>query len=583
MEASASGVRSGPVGIGIIDGVDYETLRRTITWDVAKNELGYVDGAPINIAQVCIDRNVDLGRGDKLALVHEGHEGEIQHFTYRDLKRLTNGWAHFLRGLGIRPLDRVCLFLERHPELYIGFMGILKTGAVVQPLFSAFGEDALYARMSDSGAVAIITEKRHLSKVRRVRERLPLLQHIIVIDHDPDGKALRDGEMAYSMMDHTIDEVPVVRTYAETPSVLHYTSGTTGAPKGAMHVHSSIFAQYLTSKVVLDLKDDDIYWCTADPGWVTGTSYGIIGPWVMGVTQVVVNAGFSSDRWYETIEKHKVTVWYTAPTAISMLMRDGFDPVRRHDHSTLRHMCSVGEPLNPEAVRWGYEAFNLWFHDTFWQTETGSIVVTNLPGMPVKPGSMGRPFPALEGTIVDEKTGVPITEPGRVGLIAIKPPWPSMMRTYWNNSSTYYKKFLNGWYICGDRASFDQDGYFWFTGRDDDVINTAGHLVGPFEIESALLEHEAVAESAAIGKPDPVNMEVVKAFVALRPGYTPSEDLELSIMNYVRKKLSPLAMPQEIEFVDKVPKTRSGKILRRVLKARERGEPIGDVSTMDED
>ncbi|MFB3854900.1 MAG: acetate--CoA ligase [Vicinamibacterales bacterium] len=562
---------------------DFDRLRQEVTWDVARKELGYVEGAPINIAQLAVDRNVELGRGDKVALIHEDHEGEIREFTYSDLKRLTNGWAYFLRGLGVRPLDRVCLFLERSPELYIGFMGILKTGAVVQPLFSAFGEDALYARMSDSAASFIVTERKHLSKVRRVRERLPALSTIIVIDHDPEGKPLRDGEVAYDMMSNAADEFPVVKTYAESPSVLHYTSGTTGAPKGAVHVHSSIFAQYLTSKVVLDLKNDDIYWCTADPGWVTGTSYGIIGPWVMGVTQVVLNAGFSSDRWYETIEKHRVTVWYTAPTAIRMLMKDGLEPVRRHDLSSLRHMCSVGEPLNPEAVRWGYEAFGLWFHDTFWQTETGSIVVTNLPGMPVKPGSMGRPFPALEGAVVDEKTGVPITEPGRVGLIAIRPPWPSMMRTYWNNSATYYKKFLNGWYICGDRASLDTDGYFWFTGRDDDVINTAGHLVGPFEIESALLEHEAVAESAAIGKPDPVNMEVVKAFVALRPGFTPSEDLELSIMNFVRKKLSPLAMPQEIEFVEKVPKTRSGKILRRVLKAKERGEPIGDVSTMEDD
>jgi len=468
------------------------------------------------------------------------------------------------------------------PELYIGFMGVLKTGAVVEPLFSAFGEDALFARMDDSGAVAVITQRKHLGKVRRVRERLPALKTVIVIDHEEDGKPLRDGEVAFAQMNHRVEEFPVFRTYAESPSVLHYTSGTTGKPKGAMHVHSSVFAQYLTAKHVLDIRDEDMYWCTADPGWVTGTSYGIIGPWALGATQVVVDAGFSADRWYETIQKHRVTVWYTAPTAIRMLMKEGLDPVRRHDLSSLRHMCSVGEPLNPEAVRWGHEAFGLWFHDTFWQTETGAIVITNLPGMPVKPGSMGRPFPALEAAVVDPRTGEPIAEPGRVGLIAIRPPWPSLMRTYWNNSATYYGKFLNGWYICGDQASLDADGYFWFSGRDDDVINTGGHLVGPFEIESALLEHEAVAESAAIGKPDPVNMEVVKVFVALKPGFAPSEELELGIMNFVRKRLSPLAMPQEIEFVDRVPKTRSGKILRRVLKAKEAGQPIGDVSTLDD-
>jgi acetyl-CoA synthetase len=560
----------------------YELLRQEISWDLAKRELGHQDHAPINLAQICVDRHADGARAGMVALIHENHDGEIRRFTYRDLKQLTNGWARFLRGLGIKSLDRVCLFLERVPELYIGFMGILKTGAIVEPLFSAFGEDALFARMEDSGAVAIITQRKHLGKVRRVRERLSALKTVIVIDHEEDGKPLRDGEVAFRMMDSRADDFPVFRTYAETPSVLHYTSGTTGKPKGALHVHSSIFAQYLTSKVVLDIRDEDIYWCTADPGWVTGTSYGIIGPWALGATQVVVDAGFSSDRWYETIEKHRVTVWYTAPTAIRMLMKDGLEPVKRRDLSSLRHMCSVGEPLNPEAVRWGYEAFGLWFHDTFWQTETGAIMITNLPGMPVKPGSMGRPFPALEAAIVDPRTGEPITEAGHVGLIAIRPPWPSMMRTYWNNSATYYGKFLNGWYICGDQASIDADGYFWFSGRDDDVINTGGHLVGPFEVESALLEHEAVAESAAIGKPDPVNMEVVKAFVALRPGFVPSEDLELSIMNFVRKRLSPLAMPQEIEFVDKVPKTRSGKILRRVLKAKETGQPIGDISTLDD-
>ncbi len=563
---------------------DYEQLRRDVSWDVAKRELGYADGDPINIARLCVDRHVDEGRGATVALIHENHEGEIRQFTYRDLQELTNGWAHFLRGnVFVKPMDRVCLFLDRIPELYIGFMGILKTGAMVEPLFSAFGEDALIARMLDSRASVVITQKRHLGKVRKARERLPDLKAVIVVDHDEDGRKLRDGEVSFRMLDHREAHFPVAVTYAESPSVLHYTSGTTGAPKGAMHVHGSLFAQYLTTKLVLDLRPQDVYWCTADPGWVTGTSYGIIGPWSLGATQVVLDAGFSSERWYQTIEKHGVTVWYTAPTAIRMLMKDGLEAVRRHTFPTLRHMASVGEPLNPEAVRWGREAFGLWFHDTFWQTETGAIMVTNLPGMPVKPGSMGRPFPALEAAIVEPKTGVPITEPGRVGLIAIRPPWPSLMRHYWNNTATYYGKFLNGWYICGDQASLDAEGYFWFCGRDDDVINTGGHLVGPFEIESALLEHPAVAESAAIGKPDPVNMEVVKVFVALRPGHEADADMELDIMNFVRKRLSPLAMPQEIEFVDKVPKTRSGKILRRVLKAKETGQPIGDISTMEED
>jgi acetyl-CoA synthetase len=334
---------------------------------------------------------------------------------------------------------------------------------------------------------------------------------------------------------------------------------------------------------VLDLKPDDIYWCNADPGWVTGTSYGIIGPWSNGTTQVVLDAGFNAQGWYRFIQRHRVTVWYSAPTAIRLLMREGTALVRQYDLASLRHLCSVGEPLNPEAVHWSTEAFGHPFHDTFWQTETGCIVITNFPGMRIKPGSMGKPFPGVSAAVLDPRTSEPFREPGRVGLIALRPGWPSMMRAYWNNPEVYARKFRNGWYLCGDRARIDQDGYYWFVGRDDDVINTGGHLVGPFEIESALLEHEAVAESAAVAKPDPINMEVVKVFVALKPGFAPSDDLELDIMNSIRRKLSPLAMPQAIEFVASLPKTRSGKILRRVLRAQEWGEPLGDISTLMEE
>lgn len=562
---------------------DYEAFRKEITWDVAKKELGYEEGNPINIGYICADRNVELGRGDKLALVHENHEGTIRNYTYKDLTELTNGWAQFLAKEGIKPMDRVCVLLDRLPELYVSFVGVLKAGAVVQPLFSAFGEESVWQRADDSKATTVITSLKHVGKIRKLRERLPELKKIIVVDWVEGKKPLRDGEVAYDQDSNRVSSFTIPNTYAENPSVLHYTSGTTGKPKGALHVHASIFAQLLTGRHVLDLKENDVYWCTADPGWVTGTSYGIIAPWALGVTQIVLDAGFSSEKWYQTMKKHNVNVWYTAPTAIRMLMKDGTELVKKHDLNKLRHMCSVGEPLNAEAVHWGREAFGLDFHDTFWQTETGAIMLTNFPGMPVKPGSMGKAFPGITAAVVDEKTGEPMEGAGKVGMIALKPGWPSMMRTYWNNTPTYFSKFLNGWYICGDRASIDADGYWWFSGRDDDVINTGGHLVGPFEIESALLEHEAVAESAAIGKPDPVNMEVVKAFVALKPGVKPDVDLELSIMNFIRKKLSPLAMPQEIEFVEKLPKTRSGKIMRRLLKAQETGQEIGDISTLEDD
>jgi acetyl-CoA synthetase len=560
----------------------YEELTADFDWSIAERELGYKPGDPINIGWMCSDRICHLGMADKVALYWEDYQGNRQQFTFDDLRVLSNTVAQFVCDLGIKPGERVCLFMDRVPELYIGFLGILKTGAVAQPLFSAFGDESLLVRLQNANTSAIITQKKHVHKVRKIREQLPNLRHIIVVD--AGDSALQQREVPFHMeRAQRVEDFAVYPTVAESPSVLHYTSGTTGQPKGAQHVHYSIVSQYLTAKWVLDLQPDDIYWCNADPGWVTGTSYGIIGPWANGTTQVVLDSGFNAERWYEFIEKHRITVWYSAPTAIRLLMKEGTEVVRRHDHSSLRHLASVGEPLNAEAVLWSQEAFGKPFHDTFWQTETGCIVITNFPGMPVKPGSMGKPFPGITAAVLNTKTYEPITEPGIAGLIALHPGWPSQIRGYWNNEAGYKAKFKNGWYLCGDRASIDADGYYWFMGRDDDVINTGGHLVGPFEIESALLEHPAVYESAAVAKPDPVNMEVVKAFVTLKRGYQVTDDLELEIMNHIRKRLSPLAMPQEIEFVDSLPKTRSGKIVRRVLRCKEFNEPVGDLSTIMDD
>lgn len=561
----------------------YEEEYANFTWDISRNELGYKDGDVINIGEYCTDRICRMGKADKLALIWEGHSGEEKRYTFNDMRQLTNTIAVFLQKLGIQPGERVCLFMDKIPELYFGFLGVLKMGAIVQPLFSAFGSESLLTRLDDAKTRAIFTQKKHLPKVRNITKDLPELKYIIVVDDD-GSKPLKEGEIAFFMdKAERVDKFDKYPSKAETPSVLHYTSGTTGKPKGAQHVHYSIISQYITAKYVLDLHDEDIYWCTADPGWVTGTSYGIIGAWSNGATQCVLDAGFKAETWYKFIEKHKITMWYSAPTAIRALMKEGTEVVKKFDLSSLRHLASVGEPLNAEAVIWSKEAFGLYFHDTFWQTETGCIVVSNYPGMKIKPGSMGKPFPGITATVVDLKTHEPIEKRGIVGMIALKPGWPSMIRTYWNNEVTYKTKFSKGWYHCGDRASIDEDGYFWFVGRDDDVINTGGHLVGPFEIESALLEHPAVAESAVVGKPDPVNMEVVKAFITLKPGQNADKMLELDIMNFVRKKLSALAMPQEIEFVDSLPKTRSGKIMRRVLRAKEWGEEIGDISTLEND
>ena len=560
----------------------YEARFKDFDWKRAGDDLGYGRDGQFNIGYFCSDRICERGDGSKVALIWEGFTGEVKRYTYDDLRVHSNSFATMLRGLGLVAGDRICVFMDRIPELYISFLGVLKMGGIIQPLFSAFGEDALAMRLEDAKTRAVLTTRKHLGKVRRIRSGLPALEWIIVVD--AGDKTLERGEIAFAM-EHAprIEKIEIAAVGPETPSVLHYTSGTTGKPKGALHVHSSVIAQARTAEWVLDLRPDDIYWCTADPGWVTGTSYGIIGAWASGVTQVVLDAGFSAQKWYAFIEKHKVTVWYSAPTAIRLLMKEGLDPVGRHNLSSLRHLVSVGEPLNAEAVIWSEKAYGKPFHDSYWQTETGSIVISNYPGLKIKPGSMGKPFPGIVATVVDPKSYEPVKTTGTVGLIALKPGWPSMFRTYWENKETYDKKFRNGWYICGDRSSIDSEGYFWFVGRDDDVINTAGHLVGPFEIESALLEHPSVAESAAVGKPDPINMEVVKAFIALKPGFAKTEDLTMDIMNYIRKRLSPLAMPQEIEFVDSLPKTRSGKIMRRLLRAKEWGEEIGDISTLEND
>jgi acetyl-CoA synthetase len=561
----------------------YEERYKSFNWKQSEEELEYGKNGMYNIGYYCSDRVCEKGNGKKLGLIWEGFTGEVKKYTYDDIRVYSNTIAKFLQDKGVNVGDRVCLFMDKVPELYIGFIGVLKMGGITQPLFSAFGEEALFTRLDDAKTRAIIIQKKHLPKVRRIKDKLPDLTKIIVIDAD-EAATPQINEIHFWMEKAPkVEKFDIVKVGPEVPSVIHYTSGTTGKPKGAQHAHSSIIAQYITSKWVLDLQSDDIYWCTADPGWVTGTSYGIIGPWALGVTQVVLDAGFGAEKWYAFMQKYKVSMWYSAPTAIRLLMKEGIEAVKKYDLSTLRHLASVGEPLNAEAVVWSEKAFGKMFHDSYWQTETGAIMITNYPGMKIKPGSMGKPFPGITATVLNTKTYEPITSAGIVGLIALKPGWPSMMRSYWNNKTTYDSKFKNGWYICGDRASIDSEGYFWFVGRDDDVINTAGHLVGPFEIESALLEHKAVAESAAVGKPDPVNMEVVKAFIALKPGFEPSGDMELDIMNFIRKKLSPLAMPQEIEFVPSLPKTRSGKIMRRLLRAKEWGEEIGDTSTLEND
>ena len=560
---------------------DWKSAREHWSWDRPRKELD-LPGGLFNLAHECIDRHADSVRAGKTALIWQSVARNIEKYTFTDLKEHSNRFANGLKSLGIEKGDRIFFLCDRIPELYFAIFGTLKVGAIVAPLFSAFGPQPVKERFNRATGSVIVTTPKLLAKVDEIRADLPSLKHVIVIAHREGFNVTSENLSYQDLLQGTSSEFDIEQTGEEDWSVIHFTSGTTGLPKGASHVHGAVVSHYATGKYALDLHENDIYWCTADPGWVTGTSYGMFAPWSNGVTQVIDEGGFSARRWYELIEKFKVNVWYTAPTAIRLLMKAGTDTAKKYDLSSLRYAMSVGEPLNPEAVVWGLDAFGLPFHDNWWQSETGAIMIANYPSMPIRPGSMGRPFPGITAGILDAD-GKEITTPMSEGQLAVKPPWPSMFRTYWNDQKRYDACFKNGWYLSGDKAKRDDDGYFWFVGRNDDVINTAGHLVSPFEVESALIEHEAVAEAGVIGKPDKVAMEIVKAFVTLNEGIYDTPDLRRSINQHCRQRLGPGVAPKEIEVLNSLPKTRSGKIMRRLLKARELGLPEGDTSTLEED
>ncbi|NVK41859.1 MAG: acetate--CoA ligase [Oceanospirillaceae bacterium] len=564
---------------------DYSNL--VATFDLAQARR-FVDGLPgggLNIAHEAVDRHVQAGRGDKIALRWLGKSGEAREYSYRQLMTDSNRFAAVLSHLGIGRGERVFSLCGRLPALYTAVLGTLKNGSVFSPLFAAFGPEPVRSRMEIGEARLLVTTRSlYRKKVAPWRDELSSLEQVLLIDADdnlPDGCLSLTELMREADPDH-----PVATTQPDDMALLHFTSGTTGRPKGAIHVHEAVVFHTLTGHYALDLHPDDSYWCTADPGWVTGTSYGIIAPLSLGVTLVVDEAEFDAERWYHILEQQQITVWYTAPTAIRMLMKAGADLAKQHDLSALRFLASVGEPLNPEAVVWGNETFGKPFHDNWWQTETGGIMIANYAAETVKPGSMGRPLPGVKAAIVrraEDGTVTEITRPGDVGELALQPGWPSMFRGYLHEQARYDKCFAGGWYLSGDLASRDGDGYYWFVGRADDVIKSAGHLIGPFEVESALLEHPGVAEAAVIGIPDEVAGESIKAFIALKPGFSPSDDLRREIQGLARKRLGAAVAPKAIDFRDNLPKTRSGKIMRRLLKARELGLPEGDISTLESD
>jgi acetyl-CoA synthetase len=539
----------------------------------------------LNIAHEAVDRHLKTGRRDKLALRWLAKTGEVRDFSYRDLAAQSNRFANVLSAAGIKEGERVFSLAGRVPELYIAALGALKNGCVFSPLFSAFGPEPVRTRLErGEGKALVTTTQLYERKVAPWRDKVPGLAHVFLIDGDeplPAGTV----SLKASMRDAS-DAFTIVTTQPHDMALLHFTSGTTGRPKGAVHVHEAVVAHHITGKYALDLHEDDIFWCTADPGWVTGTSYGIISPLTIGATMIVDEAEFDAERWYSILRDQKVTVWYTAPTAIRMLMRAGAELVKPGTFDTVRFMASVGEPLNPEAVVWSAEKLGRPFHDNWWQTETGGIMIANFLSQDVKPGSMGLPLPGVEAAIVrrlDDGKLEHITQPMTSGQLALKRGWPSMFRGYLHDEERYRKNFVGDWYLTGDLAMRDEDSYFWFVGREDDLIKSSGHLIGPFEVESAILEHPAVSEAAVIGVPDPVAGETVKAFVALNRGYQASEALRKELLGHARKRLGPAVAPKQIDFRNNLPKTRSGKIMRRLLKARELGLPEGDISTLESD
>ncbi|MCP1125524.1 acetate--CoA ligase [Bacillus sp. 3103sda1] len=557
--------------------LNYDEAYQNFNWEEVNQNFSWHETGRVNIAYEAIDRHAKSHRKNKVALYYQDGERK-EKYTFKEMMEFSNKAGNVLKNFGdVEKGDRVFIFMPRSPELYFTLLGAVKLGAIVGPLFEAFMEAAVCDRLVDSEAKVLVTTPELLERIPL--NDLPALKTVFVV-----GENVEEGGKITAfnpLFEKASNKLNIEWLGREDGLILHYTSGSTGKPKGVLHVQNAMVQHYQTAKWVLDLKEDDVYWCTADPGWVTGTAYGIFAPWLVGASNVIVGGRFSPEAWYEALQDYGVTVWYSAPTAFRMLMGAGNDTLKKYDLSQLRHVLSVGEPLNPEVIRWGMNVFGLRIHDTWWMTETGGQVICNYPCMEIRPGSMGKPIPGVKAAIVDnEGNEVP---PYTMGNLAIAKGWPSMMRAVWNNPQKYESYFMPGdWYVSGDSAYMDEDGYFWFQGRIDDVIMTSGERVGPFEVESKLIEHAAVAEAGVIGIPDPVRGEIIKAFIALRAGYEASDELKEDIRQFVKKGLAAHAAPRQIEFRDKLPKTRSGKIMRRVLKAWELNLPTGDLSTMED-
>lgn len=556
---------------------DYRKAVEEFSWADAEQHFTWHKSGKVNMAYECLDRHVDEGYGEKVA-IHYIHGGKEEKLTFRQLKEKTDHVASVYKKYGIQKGDRVFVFLPKSPECYIAILAAIKIGAIAGPLFEAFMEESVRDRMLDCDAKLLVTDAV-LGK-RVPKKDLPALQTVLIAG-EPDE--CEEGEISlYEELRTTPCRSDVIEWGGlDDGFIIHYTSGSTGKPKGVLHRQKAMIHQYLTGKWVCDIHDEDIYWCTSHPGWVTGSVYGLFAPWLNRATVVIHGGRFDAAEWYSIIEKAKVTIWYSAPTAFRMLMASGGELHRKYDLSSLRHVLSVGEPLNPEVIKWGIEELGVRIHDTWWMTETGGHLIVNLPSQPIKPGSMGRAFPGITVGILDEN-GRELPN-GETGQLCIKADFPGLMKEIWKNGEKYRSYFpFEGWYASGDMAYKDDDGYVFFQGRNDDMINSSGERIGPFEVESKLIEHPAVAEAGVIGKPDPIRGEIVKAFVVLRPGYEPTARLLEDIRLFVRSRLSAHNAPREIDVLEHLPKTRvSGKIMRRVLKAWELNLDPGDTSQLD--
>ncbi len=571
---------------------DYAKACKNFKWKNVEKEFDWSRTKKVNIVHEMIDRHAAGIGKNRVALYFWDPtpsalypKGRDEKYTFMDLKKESSRFGGVLKKYKIKKQDRVAVFLPRTPELYISILGLHRIGAIPVPLFEAFMEAAIEDRLSDSEAAAIVTTKSLLKRVPL--GKLPHLKHIFILAEGEASQANDETSLNIQMHDYH-QEMEQASTQLEPiwmtvndGLVIHYTSGSTGKSKGVLHRQYAMVGHYQTSKWVLDLRQDDVYWCTADPGWVTGTSYGIYGPWTLGISSVVLGGRFQPERWYQAIEKYQVSVWYSAPTAFRMLMSHGEASTKKYSFKSLRHICSVGEPLNPEALRWVRKVTGVAPHETWWMTETGMQIICNYRSGDFKIGATGKPFPGTYASVVDD-AGKELP-PNTLGHLVVRTGWPSMMKEIWKNKPKFDEYFrIKGWYLSGDTAYKDKDGFIWFAGREDDVIKTAGERVGPFEVESALVQHPAVAEAGVIGKPDKLRGHIIKAFISLRSGFGASDNLKKEISEFVRKNLAAHAAPREIEFCERVPKTRSGKIMRRVLRAWDQGLPVGDISTMEE-